>query len=84
MATIKTAISMQESLFEQVDALAEELHVPRSQVFVLAVEEFIKRHQNQKLLEALNEAYAEVSAEDEESLREEMRQQHRDLVEGQW
>lgn len=84
MTTIKTAISMQESLFDQVDALAEELHVPRSQVFVLAVEEFIKRHQNQKLLDVLNEVYGDASDEDEESLREGMRRQHRDLVEGQW
>ncbi len=84
MATIKTAISIQKSLFDQVDALAEELQVPRSQLFVLAVEEFIRRHQSQKLLEALNEAYADVSDEDEKSLRQGMRRQHRDLVEGQW
>ena len=55
MATVKTAISIRKSLFEQVNNLAEELEVPRSQLFVLAVEEFIKRHQNRKILETLNE-----------------------------
>jgi metal-responsive CopG/Arc/MetJ family transcriptional regulator len=37
MATVKTAISLQESLFEQVNELAEELQMPRSHLFVLAV-----------------------------------------------
>ena len=84
MATIKTAISIQKSLFEQVNALAEELQVPRSQLFVLAVEEFIERYQNQKMLEALNEAYTDVSDQDEKALREGMRRQHRQLLEEQW
>ena len=84
MATIKTAISIQESLFEQVDELAEQLHVPRSQLFALAIEEFIKRYQNQKLLDALNEVYADVSDRGEEALRKGMRRQHRQLLEGQW
>ena len=84
MATIKTAISIQKSLFEQVNDLAEELQMPRSQLFVLAVEEFIKRYQNHKMLEALNEVYADVSDRDEEALREGMRRQHRQLLEGQW
>ena len=84
MATIKTAISIEKTLFEQVNDLAEELQVPRSRLFVLAVEEFIERYQNDKMLEALNEAYADVSDLDEEALREGMRRQHRQLVEGQW
>jgi metal-responsive CopG/Arc/MetJ family transcriptional regulator len=84
MATVKTAISLQESLFEQVNELAEELQMPRSHLFVLAVEEFIKRHENHKLLETLNEVYDDLPDSDERALRDRMRQQHRQLVEGQW
>jgi metal-responsive CopG/Arc/MetJ family transcriptional regulator len=84
MATIKTAISIQKSLFEQVNDLAEELQVPRSQLFVLAVEEFIRRYQNHKMLQALNEAYGDVSDRDQEALLKGMRRQHRQLLEGQW
>jgi len=84
MTTVKTAISIQKSLFEQVNDLAEELQMPRSQLFVLAVEEYIKRHQNRKILETLNEVYTDVSDRDEGVLREGMRRQHRQLVEGQW
>jgi predicted transcriptional regulator len=57
MPTVKTAISLQESLFKRVDQLARELDIPRSHVFVLAVEEFIQRYENRKLLKTINEAY---------------------------
>ncbi|MBN1814219.1 MAG: hypothetical protein JXA14_20440 [Anaerolineae bacterium] len=84
MATVKTAISIRKSLFEQVNNLAEELEVPRSQLFVLAVEEFIKRHQNRKILETLNEVYTNGPDQDGRALCEGMRRPHRQLVEGQW
>ncbi len=84
MTTVKTAISIQKPLFDQVNSLAEELQIPRSQLFALAVEEFIKRYHNRNMLNALNEVYADAPEPDEDALREGMRQQHRQLVEGQW
>jgi predicted transcriptional regulator len=84
MPTVKTAISLQESLFKRVDQLARELDIPRSHVFVLAVEEFIQRYENRKLLKTINEAYEEILDREEEHLRDRMRQYHRDMVEGQW
>ena len=84
MANVKTAISLQQSLFEQVDALAQELEISRSRLFVLAVEIFIQRYQNRQLLEAINEAYADLPDPDEQARRRQMRKQHRQMVEGQW
>ena len=84
MATVKTAISIQESLFDRVNDLAEELQIPRSQVFALAVEEFIRQHENRGIFEALNEAYDDAPDPAEETLREGMRRRQRQLVEGQW
>jgi len=84
MATVKTAISIQEALFDQVNELAADLQIPRSQLFVLAVEEFIKRHENRKILEALNEAYSDAPDSSEETLHEGMRWKHRQLVEEEW
>jgi metal-responsive CopG/Arc/MetJ family transcriptional regulator len=84
MANVKTAISLQQSLFEQVDALAQELQISRSRLFVLAVEAFIQRYQNRQLLEAINEAYSDLPDPEERALRDRMRQQHRRMVEGQW
>ena len=84
MANVKTAISLQQSLFEQVDALAKEMQISRSRLFVLAVEAFIQRYQNRQLLAAINEAYDDLPDPEEKSLRPQMRQQHRQMVKGQW
>lgn len=53
-------------------------------LFLLGVKEFIRRHENRKLLEALNDAYDDVPDSDEQAVRDKMRQRHRQLVEGQW
>jgi metal-responsive CopG/Arc/MetJ family transcriptional regulator len=84
MATVKTAISIDKSLFEQVNKLADKLDVSRSHLFVLAVEEFIRRYENEQLLRQLNQAYDELPLANEEQLLERMRASHRNLVEGEW
>ena len=56
--TVKTAISMQEELFEQVNQLAEKLHVSRSKLFVMAVQDFIKRNETHDLLSQINKAFS--------------------------
>ena len=84
MATIKTAISIQQALFDRVNELAEELQIPRSQVFALAVEEFIKQHENRGIFDALNEVYDDAPGPGEEALREGMRRRQRQVLEGQW
>lgn len=84
MANVKTAISIQQSLFEQVEALAREMHISRSRLFALAVEDFMHRHESQRLLERINAAYADTPAPDEQALLRRMRRQHRQMVEGEW
>ncbi len=83
MASIKTAISLQKSLLEQVDALARELDISRSRLFVLAAEEFMQRHENLKLLEKINAAYDDSPDPEEQAVLRGMRNQHRRLVEEQ-
>lgn len=84
MSSVKTAISLQRSLLDQVDALAQELDISRSRVFALAVEEFIQRHRNLELLEAINDAYDNSPNPEERTLYEKTRKKHRRMVEGQW
>jgi predicted transcriptional regulator len=81
---MKTAISLPESLFERVDQLAQELNMPRSHIFVLAVDEFVRRHENRKLLAEINEAYGEIRDREEKLVREGMRRRHREAVKGRW
>ena len=84
MANVKTAISINKSLFEQVNKLADELEVSRSHLFVLAVEEFIQRYENERLLHQINQAYDDLPLADEEQILQGMRSPHRKLVEGEW
>ena len=84
MKTIKTAISIQKSLFDQADILARKLNVSRSHLFVLAVEDFIQRYQNQSLLNDINNAYAAESDTTEQARLYKMRKYHRQIVEGEW
>lgn len=39
---MKTAISLPDTIFEQADQLASQLHISRSQLYVIALEKFIK------------------------------------------
>jgi len=84
MANIKTAISIDKPLFEQVDDLAHELNISRSRIFTLAATEFIQRHKNLKLLEAINAAYDDFPDEKERFLKSVMRSRHLKMVKDQW
>jgi metal-responsive CopG/Arc/MetJ family transcriptional regulator len=84
MGNVKTAISIDKPLFEQVDNLANELNTSRSRIFALAAMEFIQRHKNQKLLEAINAAYDDIPDVKEESLKSTMRSRHLKMVKDQW
>jgi len=78
--TVKTAISIREDLFAEVEQLAKELGVSRSQVFAMALEEFIVRRQNRQLLDALNRAYADEPTDEERALLQAMRRIQREVA----
>ncbi len=84
MTNIKTAISIDKPLFEKVDNLAHELNTSRSRIFALAATEFIQRHKNKKLLDALNAAYDDIPDVKEESIKSMMRSRHLKMVKNQW
>jgi metal-responsive CopG/Arc/MetJ family transcriptional regulator len=84
MANIKTAISIDKPLFEQVDDLAHELKTSRSRIFAIAAKEFIQRHKNLKLLKAINAAYDDFPDVKEASLKSAMRSRHLKMVKDQW
>jgi metal-responsive CopG/Arc/MetJ family transcriptional regulator len=84
MANIKTAISIEKPLFEEIDALAEEMDVSRSHFFTMAAREFIQRRKSQKLLDAINAAYKDSPDRGEEELTEKMKFKYRRLLKDQW
>jgi metal-responsive CopG/Arc/MetJ family transcriptional regulator len=66
---MKTAISVPDDIFEEVDRLAKNQNRSRSEVFVVAVKHYLENLKSQKLLTALNRAYSEQESSEEKSFR---------------
>ncbi|ABG50071.1 hypothetical protein Tery_0629 [Trichodesmium erythraeum IMS101] len=81
MATVKTAISLQEYLFEQAEAIAAEMKISRSRLIAIALEEFIRRHQNRILLEKINAAYGDISDTETLASRSTILENHKSIIE---
>lgn len=81
MPGVKTAISLDEKLFDKVNKLANELHVSRSRLFTLAVKDYLKKQENQTLLAQLNDAYADHPDEEERKISSSMKSKHSKIME---
>lgn len=62
---MKTAISVPDAIFNEVDKVAKESHSSRSEVFVTAVREYLEKRKSRKLLDDLNKALAVAETEEE-------------------
>lgn len=86
MANVKTAISIDETLFEEVNAAAQMLNISRSQIFAKAVADFLHKLENQRLLEQLNQTYADDDSQQDDLplAMQQMRRHQRKVAEGTW
>jgi metal-responsive CopG/Arc/MetJ family transcriptional regulator len=73
---MKTAISVPDEMFKQIEQVTKEYGCSRSQVFVMAVREFLERRKSKKLLEALNETYKETETREEVKVRRQAKAYH--------
>jgi predicted transcriptional regulator len=67
---MKTAISIPDEIFKEVERFSREHQYSRSEVFVMAVKEFLEKLKSKELLDALNESYLEGQSSEEITLRE--------------
>ena len=81
MPGVKTAISLDEELFDRVNALAKRMHVSRSRLFTLAVNEYLKKQENEMLLAKLNKAYDNQAIDEEQRVAKSMKAKQRKIVE---
>jgi predicted transcriptional regulator len=72
MLGIKTAISLEKNLFNQVNQLANDMHVSRSELFTLAVKDYLKKQESKKILAQLNAAYGDSSNKEEDLISKAM------------
>jgi metal-responsive CopG/Arc/MetJ family transcriptional regulator len=77
---MKTAISVPDNLFEEIEKVAKEHHYSRSEVFVIAVREYLEKQRSKRLLSALNEAYATAESPEEYKVRAKGKRRYRKTV----
>jgi metal-responsive CopG/Arc/MetJ family transcriptional regulator len=73
---MKTAISVPDDVFREVDKVARERHSSRSEVIVTALKEYLERRKSADLLKALNEAYAAAETAEEYEVRQKARKRY--------
>jgi metal-responsive CopG/Arc/MetJ family transcriptional regulator len=84
MAVIKTAISIDESLFDKINRLSEEIKLSRSQIFSQAVRYFIERKNNLELVRKINQAYSDVLDEDEMECLDKSKRKYKEIFKEEW
>jgi metal-responsive CopG/Arc/MetJ family transcriptional regulator len=58
---MKTAISLSDTLFEKAEKTARYMGIPRSRLFVIALEDYIVRHNGEMITKKLNEVYEKIN-----------------------
>ncbi len=80
MPNVKTAISLDQELFAQVEEIASTLKVSRSRIFAMAVKDYLCRQENQRLLEQINAAYGDTPDPEEQARLRSSQRLHRKIV----
>ena len=71
---MKTAISIPDDVFEEAERLADRLQTSRSQFYTRALAEFVARHDDDRVVAAMNSVVDEVGPALDEFTREAARQ----------
>ena len=73
---MKTAISVPDEVFREVDKVAKERHSSRSEVIVTAVKEYLERRKSNELLGALNQAYGTAETAEDYEVRKKAKKRY--------
>jgi len=60
---MKTAISLPDPVFEEAEALAEQLGLSRSELYTKALKAYLKKYNRNQILHQLNQVYPKESSE---------------------
>jgi metal-responsive CopG/Arc/MetJ family transcriptional regulator len=66
---MKTAISIPDEIFKEIEKFAKEHNYSRSEVFAVAAREFIEKLKSRQLLELLNKVYEDIETPKDAALR---------------
>ena len=62
-AAMKTAISLPNSVFEEAEALSQQLGLSRSELYTKALQAYLKKYNRHQILHKLNQVYSQESSE---------------------
>ncbi|BAY96274.1 antitoxin ChpI homolog [Tolypothrix tenuis PCC 7101] len=60
---MKTAISLPDSVFEEAEALAQQLGLSRSELYTKALQTYLKKYNRNQIQLKLNQIYSKESSE---------------------
>jgi len=60
LCNMKTAISISDTLFEEAEKTARYMGIPRSKLYVIALEDYISRNNGEMITNKLNEVYSKI------------------------
>ena len=66
---MKTAISLPDEIFNEVENFAKEHNYSRSEVFVVAIRRFLEQCKSAQMLKALDDVYAANDSDREKAVR---------------
>lgn len=81
---MKTAVSLEDSLLIEADRTAREIGVSRSRLFSMALESYLAERRARKILDQLNEAYADEPTVEEKRTVSRMKKKFSATVREQW
>ncbi len=85
MAQVKTAVSIDETLYSAVEEAAAELQLTRSGLYALALREFLERRRGQQLTERFNAVYdGTIDPHDQTMMRGMRERQRRMTADDEW
>lgn len=66
---MKTAISIPDEIFREVEEFAKEHKYSRSEVFAIAAKDFLERLKSRELLKTLDKLYSDIETPEDAKLR---------------
>jgi len=74
---MKIAISLPDDVFEEIEKIAKEQKISRSQVFVSAAREYIRKNETSRLVARLDKVYSQPETPEETAQRKAMAENQR-------
>ena len=81
---MKTAISLDGNLLQKADETARALGLTRSRLFSLALEDYLRRMQQQRMIEQLDQVYSEPTQPSEARTAKRMKVKFRSTIKDRW